>query len=72
MVYASSLRSITAAAEKEAGIEVKKKIEAGSAEDVTEEVVREAMEEMDGGEPTGTKESTAAKAFSRPKRPGKR
>lgn len=72
MVFASSLRSITAVAEREAGIEVKKKIEAGSAEDVTEEVVREALEDMDGGGTTGTKESTVEKAFSRPKRPGKR
>lgn len=63
MLYASSRRSALQLAEME-GLEVAKRVEASTPDEITEERLRE---EVNPSQETGTKQ-----AFARPKRPGKR
>lgn len=77
-MYASSRARTIALAEKEAGMMVKKRMEATDPEDITEEAVLAELgvkAEGDGG--GGSASDVAgrggdAKGFSRPKRPGRR
>jgi len=63
MVYASSRRSALQLAQNE-GVEVAKKIEASTPDEITEERLREEVNPV--------QETGAKQAFARPKRPGKR
>ena len=66
MTYAASARSVPVMAEKEAGVNVSKKIEASELDELSEkEILREV--EPNRGTSTG-----GAGGFARPKRPGKR
>jgi len=72
MLYASSRARTIQLAEKEAGVVVKKRMEATDPEDVSEEAV---LGELGGGEVEGEKVGGmggAVGGFARPKRPGRR
>lgn len=62
MLYAASLRSVVQVAQGEAGLEVTKKIEAGSPEDISADSINDDLHPK----------AEVKKAFERPKRPGRK
>ncbi|MCJ1385730.1 Twinfilin-1 [Xylographa soralifera] len=62
MIYASSRAGVIAAAGKEAGVEIAKKLEASSPSEITASTIRDEFQPK----------QEQKQAFSRPKRPGKR
>jgi twinfilin-like protein len=62
MLYASSSRSAVQFAESEAGLQIEKKIEAGSPEDISAESIEADLHPK----------VEVKKAFERPRRPGRR
>ena len=71
MLYASSRLTVMTIASAEAEIEVTKKLEAGTPEEITESVIVEEMEPESKSK--GTAEGAAkGRGFERPKRPGRR
>lgn len=69
MLYASSRTGFAESAGQVLNIQIKKKLEASTLDDISEAAV---LEELGGQQVASTETQPANKGFARPKRPGKR
>lgn len=72
MLYATSRSTTVATALPKVGLEITKRLEATSPEDITEEMVLDGLGLKQQAQAQGDNPAPSSRGFARPKRPGKR